>query len=68
MVNAVDFEKIEGFPNIGRWAFFAGMGKEMQALGARRFKDARKLRRWVPNFAGIKADAKDMGQIRLCRF
>lgn len=43
MVDAVDFEKIEGFPDIGGWAFFAGMGKEMQALGARRFKDARKL-------------------------
>ena len=58
MVDPVDFEDVQRFPHIFGWAFFPGMGKQMQAKLAGSFEDARKFGWRVADFAGIKPDTK----------
>src|SRR5450830_514628 len=60
VVDALDLQHIEGAPDVGRRAFFAGVGHQTQAQLAAARKDAGKLFRRVAQLARIQAHADEV--------
>ncbi|MNM58562.1 hypothetical protein D3C81_697950 [compost metagenome] len=55
MVDPLDFQQVQGLPDVFGWAFFASMGDSDQAFAARTVEDALELARRVAFLRAVQA-------------
>ena len=65
MVQAVNVQQVQGFPNIGGRAFFTGMREQLQALAARGSEHPGELCRRMTKLGGVQPHAQQAAEERL---